>query len=740
MTRRTPRIREERRDLRCDAQSAVREASHRIESVSTPCNLRLADEGAEGTKLPTFEMEAYSGGPIRQWWSDVELYVDLDGVTFASETLPILLQHMVYERLAHTTSVRIEGGKLSASGVMSGTSDMAKSVVEDARNGFPFEASIGGETRTIESVLDGETTNVNGREVKGPCDIIRRFELKEISFVVLGADPNTSSRVAASYAASLLHEPSAHGGSDMPFKDWVKAKGLDYDNLSNHQRDQLKAEYDAEQAQARQVAAASGGADPAPSSAPAPQSTPAPAPTPPVAAGATSDVQAAVEETRRAVAAETKRINRINAIAAEHKGVEDAGDRAEKAIEAGTDVVAFELEMVRADRGTVSAVRSTTSSRPDRAVEAALCLQNGIPAKSLEAEFGEDALHAAHGAELRGIGLHWLMGETLAAVGERMPSGRPNDQTIKAFFHATRQLEASGASTMSVTGILSNLANKKLLAQYTAGERLADRICEVTDHPDFKVMKTYRVTAGGEFKPVGPDGELKHATMSEEEYENKVDTRGLMMGVTRQQLIDDDLGAFLRIPAMFGRKARVAENRALAELILANAGSFFHADNNNYHAGSNTAFGIDSLTVAEQTLMDQVDSDGDPLDTMGKILLVPSALKTKAENHMTSDTVTTGENATKMRRNPHAGKFDVVASSFLNAQALAGSSATGWYLLASPMDIPVFQIAYLRGQRGPVIEQGEMSFEKLGIQFRAYSDFGVAKVDHRGAVFMKGAA
>jgi hypothetical protein len=93
----------------------------------------------------------------------------------------------------------------------------------------------------------------------------------------------------------------------------------------------------------------------------------------------------------------------------------------------------------------------------------------------------------------------------------------------------------------------------------------------------------------------------------------------------------------------------------------------------------------------------------------------------------------------KPANNPHAGKWVPLASPYLNAQGLPGSSATAWYLFANPADVAAMEIAYLRGQRTPTIESGETDFDTLGMKWRGYFDFGVAMQDFRATVKSAGA-
>jgi hypothetical protein len=59
----------------------------------------------------------------------------------------------------------------------------------------------------------------NGREFAGPVNIARRATLGEISFVVLGADDNTSAQIAASAHSSQENR-------DMEFTQWIESQGF----------------------------------------------------------------------------------------------------------------------------------------------------------------------------------------------------------------------------------------------------------------------------------------------------------------------------------------------------------------------------------------------------------------------------------------------------------------------------------------------------------------------------------
>jgi len=52
----------------------------------------------------------------------------------------------------------------------------------------------------------------------------------------------------------------------------------------------------------------------------------------------------------------------------------------------------------------------------------------------------------------------------------------------------------------------------------------------------------------------------------------------------------------------------------------------------------------------------------------------------------------------------------------------------------------VIEVAFLNGNETPIVEQAQASFETLGIQMRAYWDWGAKKQEYRAGVKSKGAA
>ena len=76
-----------------------------------------------------------------------------------------------------------------------------------------------------------------------------------------------------------------------------------------------------------------------------------------------------------------------------------------------------------------------------------------------------------------------------------------------------------------------------------------------------------------------------------------------------------------------------------------------------------------------------------------------------------------------------AGNFTIVDSAYL-------TSSTTWWMCADPADLPTMEVGFLDGQRTPIVEQAEASFDTLGIEVRGYFDFGVSKAESRACYRM----
>lgn len=659
----------------------------------------LALEASEGeSKLKKFSMTAYTGGAMRVGFG-WPVVVDLSGMAVASQSLPILKDHDASHIVAHSTEISLSAQRIKVAGIMSGVGVAAQEVAALAGNGFPWQASIGASIERMEFIDRGEKVTVNGKSFEGPVYVARKSTLGEVSFVAMGADSATSARVAA----------SRKGEQEMEFTKWLEAKGFNAAELGDTQTSTLKAAYDAE------VKAAAT----------------APAQSPSTTVTLPADSTADIEARRKQVAAEEVRIAEVRKLCGDNHEI------CAKAIGEGWSVEKTELAALRAARPQAPAAHISGGPAVEGVViEAALHQAMGVGRQSLEKHYKPEVLQAAHTAYKGRLSLQEMIISAARKAGFTGHSFKAEPEAaLRAAF-----------STADISGILSNTANKSLLDTYMAVESSWREIAAIRPVSDFKAVQRYRITGDVKAVEVGPTGELTHGNLGEQSYTNQAKTYGRMLALTRQDLINDDLGALNDVLKMMGRGAALRLNTLFWTAFLDNA-SFFSAThttagdtgNSNLSSGAGSAISVAGLTAAELLFLNQVDPKGEPLGIEPKILLVPNALSVTADQLMNDLEVRDTTASTKATTgNPHRGKFKTVRSSYLSNSTISGYSTAAWYLLASPMDVPTIEVCFLNGQETPVVESADADFNVLGIQMRSYFDTGVAKQDYRGGVKSSG--
>lgn len=694
-------------------------------------------EAKEGQppKRATFSIVAYTGGALRVGSFFRPVVIDLSGLR-ATQQIPILLDHDPAQIVGQATRVNVANGQVRVEGVVTGDDEPAQKVLSHAKNGFKWAASVGVSIDRLEMIAENTTVKVNGREFSGPLLVARTARLGETSFVAIGADEGASADIAA----------SAAGDKHMAFKEWLAANGWsDEGALSDAQLKTLKAAWEAS------TKAGPDPKKPATSTAVAPPLA-ATAPTATSgqpAAAEPSDVRAAI---RSDAAQELQRISKIRACFGDRHT-----DLCSQAVSEGWSFERAENAYLKAENDRIKDERPKlavfSSSKDNRggngqAIEAALMQSyRFVPEDRLAKLYKPEVLEAAAGKHLRGMTLAGLLFEVIQAAGMYARPGRVDNETIETALRADRQLRASGEfSTVSLSGILSNVANKTLLDRFQAMETVIPLIAHERDATDFKEFKTYRLDGDGSFSEVGATGELKHISLKETEFANQLKTHGGMIALTRVMMTNDDLGAFLQIPMLFAELALYARELAAFTVLLGNAGSFFSTGNGNYFEGADTNLGIDSLETARKMFRELKNANNQFIMQSPKRLLVPPSLESKAGRIFKSEFVneTTSAGKPSAQANPHQGLFQPVVTPFLGtASGISGASDTAWYLLAENLagvGNAVLQVAYLRGRRSPVLESAETDFQTLGMQWRSYWDFGVALLEKRAGVKSKGAA
>jgi phage major head subunit gpT-like protein len=684
----------------------------------------LAPVEGDGKGLRKFHMAAYNGGVYRFPWSTSPVVLDLTGLQVTDKARPILKDHDTAQVVGHSTAITNDAKTLAVDGVVSGTGPAAAEVVANSDNGFPWQASIGADILAIEEIAAGAEATINGQTFNGPLCVVRSSRLSEVSFVALGNDDSTHAAMTAAAPPSPVQESKI-----MNFADWLKSLGLDPATLTPEATAELQKAFDAmgdaDEAEASKAADA-------PEKAKAARAALAlafkAAHKPATAKPAQADH---LQAQREKAAADVERVAALQAIAAAHPKI------LAQAIREGWTSEKAELEVLRASRAQAPAIHSgSVSGVTDQILQAAVCLSGRH--SDAESLFDEKTLEAAAKKFRRGLGLQELL---LEAAWSNGYTGRSFRQDMAGVLRAAFSLQASGQfSTVDMGGILSSSANKFLLDGYNSVEQAWKKIAAIRPVNDFKTITSYRMTGDDQYEKVGPTGAIPHGTATEQSFTNKADTYAKLLGISRTDMINDDLGAITAAPRKLGRGAGTKLNDVFWTEFMNNA-SFFATGNKNLITGATTALSIDSLSALEQLFLDQTDTEGRPLGVTPGVLLLPTALAAFGNAIARSLEVRDNTANTKTpTQNPHAGKFEPVVSAYLGNAKYTGNSAKAFYLLANPADLAAIEVAFLNGQESPTIETADADFGTLGIQMRGYHDFGVAKQDFRAAARSKGEA
>lgn len=319
--------------------------------------------------------------------------------------------------------------------------------------------------------------------------------------------------------------------------------------------------------------------------------------------------------------------------------------------------------------------------------------------------------------QYRGMTLMELARESLGNAGVNT-RGLSRDEV------ATRALH----STSDFPEILSAVTNKTLRQAYEAYPRTFMLFCRQVLATDFKAMHRVQLGEAPQLLEVSESGEFKRGTLGESKESYKVKTYGRVVAITRQTLINDDLDAFTRIPAMYGNSIAQLESDVVWGIITANpamadGNALFHNSHKNL-AGTGAALDVSSVGAARAAMAKQTGLDKKTvLNVRPAFLIVPASLELKAEQLVAQNLMP-------------AATSSVVPQSIrtlapISEPRLDAASETAWYLAASPNQIDTIEYAYLEGQQGAYIETRN-GFDVDGVEIKCRLDFGAKAIDWRG--------
>lgn len=420
----------------------------------------------------------------------------------------------------------------------------------------------------------------------------------------------------------------------------------------------------------------------------------------PVETGLTqADLQKAMEQER-------KRTSEITAMFRDFD-VEGADEAIVlgKSVEEAREMV---MDQLRARNKGVSVTMGEAESDKFRAAaQDAVLMAAGIPVAD-----------AAPGAqELRGYSMVEMARESLR---------RESDSTVN-FGDNMELARAAINSTSTFPAIMSNLANKSVMVGFNEAETTYQIWAGKGSNRDFKEAARVALSEAGTLELVPEGGQFKQDSFGEASARTKVATYGKLFSLTRQAIINDDLGLFSKIATKYGFAAKRLVNKMVYAQLTGNVKmqdnvALFDAKHGNV-ASTGEALSVKAIAKAITAMRRQKGIQGEAtLNITPKYLVVPPELEMTAYQIVNSTAAVDGVNSGVA--NPYKGRFIVVADAEL-------TDPDAWYLVADATQHDTIEVTYLNGVETPRLETRQ-GFDVDGIEYKVAFDCGVSALDFRG--------
>ena len=297
------------------------------------------------------------------------------------------------------------------------------------------------------------------------------------------------------------------------------------------------------------------------------------------------------------------------------------------------------------------------------------------------------------------------------------------------------QLFDGGAeSTSDFPAILANVANKTLRQAYQAYPQTFKPFCRQVTAADFKPINRVQLSDAPSLQPLNEKGEYHRANLTDSNVSYSLATFGEVVALTRKVIINDDLQAFTRVPAILGVAAARLQSDKVWAVITGNPSAIYAGDtvstalfaagHKNLFTGGGSALGTAGLAQGRTGFRNQIAPQGTPLNLTPRYIVLPAALETTGEQIIYPMNLA----VTALT----AGVPEWVRSLVpIIEPRLDVNSTTAWYLIADPADIDTIEYCFLEGQEGVYFETRQ-GFEVDGIEMKARMDFAAAAIDYRG--------
>lgn len=358
--------------------------------------------------------------------------------------------------------------------------------------------------------------------------------------------------------------------------------------------------------------------------------------------------------------------------------------------------------------------------------------------------------------EFRGMTMSEIARAYLSAIGVDT-LGRSKVDVCQLVFDRRRLASLASAqlalSNSDFSNILADTIGKTLRQAYDEQPSNWAKCFRRSTAPDFKTISRTQLSESPDLDNILPGEEYQDGKLTDSKETFVLSKYGKIITLTWESLINDDLGAFSRIPQLMGAAARRKEDDVAFFVLLygttatmADTGALFNstavttAGGHANYTSSGTAISSTSLNVATAAMGKQVGPQGKAiLNLTPKFLIVPKAISGTAWTMINSPTDPASSNASVKNKYATNGGFyplELIEEArldlgvTLNGTTAAGS-ATSWYLASDTNQIDTIEVCFLEDEPAPVITE-EDGFRVDGRQYKIRHTVAAKAIDFRG--------
>ena len=314
--------------------------------------------------------------------------------------------------------------------------------------------------------------------------------------------------------------------------------------------------------------------------------------------------------------------------------------------------------------------------------------------------------------ELQGLTLREIAREMVIRSGQRAGGD-------------IRTIVGRALTTTDMPQLLVETSRRTLMEAYEQAPETWRDWCETGTATDFKAGKALGLEGDVALRKIPEYGEYVDGRLAENAEEYRVETFGRKLVISRQAIINDDLGALTDMPRLYGEAcAALVGDVAYAALTdatlrMGDGKPLFDSAHHNLFTGKGGTPTVEKLGAVVTGMELQKDSFGKVVTIQPRFFLAPIGLKTACESFFNTQInagPVVGTQAQPLVYNPYGGDF----FRRIYDRRLDMAGGTTWYLAAARSTVKVF---FLGGVQAPYIESRD-NFDTDGFETKVRMDVG----------------